>query len=59
MSTNVRDRLDEKKLPVSVRLVGIGSVSFGPGDLATNKKHMKGFGKKWRVDKNGKRRLDW
>jgi hypothetical protein len=28
------------------RLVGIGCVDFGPGDLATNKKHMEGFGKK-------------
>ena len=41
------------------RLVGIGCVSFGPGDLATNKKHMEGFGKKWRVDKQGKGRWDW
>ncbi|SRR6266700_2133109 len=41
------------------RLVGIGCVSFGPGDLATNKKHMEGFGKKWRVDKQGNGRWDW
>ncbi len=41
------------------RMVGIGCVSFGPGDLATNKKHMEGFGKKWRVDKQGKGRWDW
>jgi len=27
--------------------------------LATNKKHMEGFGKKWRVDKQGKGRWDW
>ena len=41
------------------RLIGIGCVSFGPGDLATNKKHMEGFGRKWRVDKQGKGRWDW
>lgn len=41
------------------RLVGIGCVDFGPGDLATNKKHMEGFGKKWREDKQGKGRWDW
>jgi hypothetical protein len=41
------------------RLVGIGCVSFGPSDLATNKKHMEGFGRKWRVDKHGKGRWDW
>jgi len=41
------------------RLVGIGCVDFGPGDLATNKKHMEGFGKKWRVDKRGKGKWDW
>jgi hypothetical protein len=41
------------------RLVGIGCVSFGPGDLATNKKHMEGFGKKWRVDKQGNGKWDW
>lgn len=41
------------------RMIGIGCVSFGPGDLATNKEHMQGFGKKWRVDKNGKGRWDW
>ena len=41
------------------RLIGIGCVSFGPGDLATNKKYMEGFGKKWRVDKQGKGRWDW
>jgi hypothetical protein len=41
------------------RLIGIGCVSFGPSDLATNKKHMEGFGKKWRVDKQGNGRWDW
>ena len=39
--------------------VGVGCVGFGPGDLATNKKHMEGFGKKWRVDEQGKGRWDW
>jgi hypothetical protein len=28
------------------QLIGIGCVDFGPGDLATNKKHMEGFGQK-------------
>jgi hypothetical protein len=32
--------------PARPRLVGIGCVNFGPGDLATNKKHMKDFGVK-------------
>ena len=41
------------------RLVGIGCVDFGPGDLATNKKHMEGFGKKWRVDKQGNGKWGW
>jgi hypothetical protein len=38
------------------RLVGIGCVDFGPGDMATNKKYMEGFGVKsmgkgWRPPK--------
>lgn len=33
----------EKALP---RLVGIGCVDFGPGDLATNKKYLKNLGVK-------------
>jgi hypothetical protein len=41
------------------RLIGIGCVDFGPGDLATNKKHMDGFGKKWRADKQGNGKWDW
>jgi hypothetical protein len=41
------------------RLIGIGCVSFGPGDLATNEKRMEGFGQKWRVDKQGNGRWDW
>jgi hypothetical protein len=41
------------------RMIGIGCVDFGPGDIATNKKHMEGFGKKWRVDKKGKGKWDW
>ena len=28
------------------RLVGIGCVDFGPGDLATNKKYLEGLGVK-------------
>lgn len=42
------------------RLVGIGCVNFGPGDLATNKEHMKSFGVKsmgkgWRRPEERKR----
>ena len=42
------------------RLVGIGCVNFGPGDLATNKEHMKDFGMKsmgkgWRRPEDRKR----
>jgi hypothetical protein len=38
------------------RLAGVGCVDFGPGDLATNKKYMEGFGvksmgKNWRPPK--------
>jgi hypothetical protein len=41
------------------RLIGAGCFDSGAADLATNKKHMEGFGKKWRVDKMGKGRWDW
>jgi hypothetical protein len=41
------------------RLIGAGCFDSGVTDLATNKKHMEGFGKKWRVDKRGKGRWDW
>jgi len=41
------------------RLIGAGCFDSGVTDLATNKKHMEGFGKKWRVDKQGKGRWDW
>jgi Arc/MetJ-type ribon-helix-helix transcriptional regulator len=41
------------------RLIGAGEFDFGATDLATNKGHMEGFGKKWRVDKLGKGRWDW
>ncbi len=41
-------QLVEKQHPARKRprLVGIGCVDFGPGDLATNKKHMEDFGRK-------------
>jgi hypothetical protein len=51
--------VNEERLPASMRMMGIGCVDFGPGDLATNKKHLEGFGKKWRMDKNGRGRWDW
>jgi hypothetical protein len=59
-SQAVRDSLlkaaEQQKLKPRPRLIGIGCVSFGPGDLATNKKHMKDFGVKsmgkgWRPPK--------
>ena len=37
---------EQKKPKPRPRLVGIGCVDFGPGDLATNKEHMKNFGVK-------------
>ena len=41
------------------RLIGIGKcVSFGPGDLATNKKHLEDFGVK-SMGKQGNGRWDW
>lgn len=41
------------------RLIGIGCFDGGAADLATNPKHMEGFGKKWRVDKSGNGKWDW
>ena len=41
------------------RLIGAGCFDSGVTDLATNKKHMEDFGKKWRVDEHGKGRWDW
>ena len=56
---SLRTVAEQQKPRPHPRLVGIGCVSVGPGDLATNKKHMEGFGKKWRVDKQGNGRWDW
>jgi len=56
---SLRKVSEQQKPKPRPRLIGIGCVSFGPGDLATNKKNMEGFGKKWRVDKNGNGRWDW
>ena len=41
------------------RLIGAGCFESGTGKLATGKKKMEGFGKKWRVDQSGKGRWDW
>src|SRR5260370_36709573 len=41
------------------RLIGIGCVSFGPGDVGTNQKRMEGFGKKARQGKERQGRWDW
>ena len=41
------------------RLTGAGEFDSGVSDLATNKKHMEGFGKKWRIDNTGKGKWDW
>jgi hypothetical protein len=45
--------------PARPRLIGVGMFSSGITDLSTNKKHMEGFGKKWRVDDQGNGRWDW
>lgn len=50
---------ERRKAKSRPRLVGAGCFDSGVTDLATNKKHMEGFGKKWRVDKQGKGRWDW
>jgi metal-responsive CopG/Arc/MetJ family transcriptional regulator len=47
----------EKAVP---RMVGVGCVAFGPGDMATNKKYLKdlgvkSMGKGWRRPKAGKK----
>lgn len=54
-------RLDdaERSTRKPLRLTGAGGFDSGVTDLATNKKHMEGFGKKWRVDNQGKGRWDW
>lgn len=41
------------------RLIGAGELDSGTTDLAANKKHMEGFGKKWRLDKQGNGKWDW
>jgi hypothetical protein len=41
------------------KLIGVGCFDSGATDPATNKKHMEGLGKKWRVDKSGNGRWDW
>jgi hypothetical protein len=41
------------------RLIGAGCFEPDGTDLATTKKQMEGFGKKWRVDKQGNGRWDW
>jgi len=51
-------RVDEQtKAKRGPRLVGIGCVDFGPGDLATNRKYLESMGVKsmgngWRRPKN-------
>src|SRR5271157_3511941 len=40
---SLRKVAEQQKPKPRPRLVGIGCVSFGPGDLATGKKHMEGF----------------
>lgn len=50
---------EQKNARPRPRLTGIGCFDSGVSDLATNKKHMEGFGKKWRVDEKGKGRWDW
>jgi hypothetical protein len=49
-SQAVRDSLlkaaEQQRPKPRPRLVGIGCVDFGPGDLATNKEHLKDIGVK-------------
>ncbi len=63
VSQAVRDSLlkaaEQQKPKPRPRLIGAGCFDSGVTDLATNKEHMEGFGKKWRVDKNGNGRWDW
>jgi len=62
-SQAVRNSLQEvaekQKPKPRPRLIGAGCFDSGVTDLAKNKKHMEGFGKKWRVDKHGNGRWDW
>ncbi len=51
---------EQQKPKPRPRLIGIGCVDFGPGDLATNKERMKDFGVKsmgkgWRRPEDRKR----
>ena len=39
------------------RMIGIGSVSFGPGDMATNKKYLEGLGRNSGIDASPKSRV--
>jgi hypothetical protein len=56
---SLRKAAELQKAKPHPRLIGAGCFDSGIPDLATNKKHMEGFGKKWRVDKQGKGRWDW
>ncbi len=38
--------LDDTVVPGSSRIVGIGKFSSGVGDLASNKRHLEGFGRR-------------
>jgi len=69
MGTTVQARLD-KKAEAALRVIAKSEgwtasqvirnqCRSAAGDLATNKKHMEGFGKKWRVDKQGNGKWDW
>jgi hypothetical protein len=37
---------EQKNVKTRPRLIGIGCVDFGPGDMATNKKYLKDLGVK-------------
>jgi hypothetical protein len=50
---------EQKNAKPRPRLIGVGCYDSGISDLAANKKYMEGFGKKWRVGKNGKGKWDW
>ncbi|MGC2163890.1 MAG: hypothetical protein WA634_18455 [Silvibacterium sp.] len=35
----------DHRLPSGTKIIGLGKFNAGPSDLATNKKHMEGFGR--------------
>jgi Arc/MetJ-type ribon-helix-helix transcriptional regulator len=40
---------EEKQVSAAARMIGIGVIASGPGDMATNKKYLEGFGRKGKI----------